>query len=83
METAYLTCSATFNETIEIAAIIYENGTCYHTAVYGIKNICNGKTECTFNVTNSNVGSSCGVNGLASFKVTYNCKSKLTFYILS
>lgn len=72
-ETAHLTCSTEFNETIEIATIKYEYGSCSHNHVYGIKNMCNENTECVFDVTNSNVGSSCGTNGLATFEVTYNC----------
>lgn len=72
-ETAHFTCSAEFNETIEIATIKYEYGSCSHNHVYGIKNMCNENTQCVFDVTNSNVGSSCGTNGLATFEVTYNC----------
>ncbi|CAG2242596.1 unnamed protein product [Mytilus edulis] len=47
--------------------------TCSHNDLYGIKNLCNGRTECAFNVTNSNVGSSCGANGTAFLEVIYNC----------
>ncbi|XP_071143578.1 uncharacterized protein [Mytilus edulis] len=71
--TAYLTCSSEFNEVMKIATIKYEKGTCNHNDVYGIGNLCNGRTECLFKVTNSNVGSSCGANGTASLGVTYNC----------
>ncbi|CAG2241189.1 unnamed protein product [Mytilus edulis] len=72
-ETAYLTCSIEFNEIMKIATIKYEKGTCSHNDLYGIKNLCNGRTECAFNVTNSNVGSSCGANGTAFLEVIYNC----------
>ncbi|XP_076082633.1 uncharacterized protein LOC143053735 [Mytilus galloprovincialis] len=72
-ETAYLTCSIEFNEIMKIATIKYEKGTCSHNDLYGIKNLCNGWTECAFNVTNSNVGSSCGANGTAFLEVIYNC----------
>ncbi|XP_052097131.1 uncharacterized protein LOC127732114 isoform X8 [Mytilus californianus] len=72
-ETAYLKCSVEFKEIMEIATIKYEKGTCSHNDLHGIGNICNGMTECTFNVSNSNVGSSCGANGTASLAVMYNC----------
>lgn len=79
--TAYLTCSSEFNEVMKIATIKYEKGTCNHNDVYGIGNLCNGRTECLFKVTNSNVGSSCGANGTASLGVTYNCIRELTLQL--
>lgn len=62
---------------MDIATINYEKGACSHNDLYGIRNLCNGRTECTFKVTNSNVGSSCGANGTASLEVTYNCIREL------
>ncbi|XP_076082631.1 uncharacterized protein LOC143053734 [Mytilus galloprovincialis] len=73
-EMAYLTCSEQFNEQIEILSINYTNGMCIHNEIFGVKNICNGKTSCSFNVTNSNIGSSCGANGNATLEVEYTCR---------
>ncbi|CAG2242598.1 unnamed protein product [Mytilus edulis] len=72
-ETALLTCSSEFNEIMKIATIKYEIGNCSYNELYGIGNLCNGRTKCTFKVNNSNIGSSCGANGTASLGVTYNC----------
>jgi hypothetical protein len=51
----------------------------YHGDKYGVQNLCDGHTACSFDVTNSNVGSSCGSDGKASLQVSYNCKRKLYF----
>ncbi|XP_052097281.1 hemicentin-1-like [Mytilus californianus] len=72
-EMAYLTCSVEFEETMEILSINYTNGACSHCKTYGVRNLCNGKTECSFEVSNSNIGSSCGANGRATLEVKYNC----------
>ncbi|CAG2234182.1 unnamed protein product [Mytilus edulis] len=72
-ERAHLACSVEFKEIIDITSINYFNDTCIHSETYGIGNLCNGKTNCSFDVSNSNIGSSCGANGTAMFKVEYNC----------
>jgi hypothetical protein len=50
---------------------------CSHGDKYGIRNLCDGRTSCSFDVTNSNIGSSCGADGEASLQVSYNCERKL------
>lgn len=72
-EHAYLTCSAQHKETMDIIYVNYNHGTCSHSGTYGIRNLCNGKTNCSFDVSNSNFGSSCGANGIATSEVRYNC----------
>lgn len=72
-ETAHLTCSEQFDEQIEILSINYTNGICIHNETFGVKNICNGKTHCRFNVSNSYIGSSCGAKGSATLQVEYYC----------
>lgn len=75
-ERAHLTCSVEYKETMDIISNNYINGTCSHSETYGIRNICNGKTNCSFDVSNSNIGSSCGANGKANLEVKYNCIRK-------
>ncbi|CAG2242602.1 unnamed protein product [Mytilus edulis] len=72
-ERAYLACSVKFKEIIDLTSINYSNDTCIHSERYGIGNLCNGKTDCSFDVSNSNIGSSCGANGTATLEVRYNC----------
>ncbi|XP_071142265.1 uncharacterized protein [Mytilus edulis] len=72
-EMAQLTCSEQFGEQIEILSINYTNGICIHNETFGVKNICNGKTNCNFNVSNSNIGSSCGAKGSATLQVECGC----------
>lgn len=72
-ERAYLTCSGEYKEIIDITSINYINDTCSHSETYGIRNLCYGKTNCSFYVSNSNIGSSCGANGTATLDVKYNC----------
>ncbi|CAG2234180.1 unnamed protein product [Mytilus edulis] len=72
-ERAHLTCSKEYKETIDIISINYIHGPCSHSGTYGIRNLCNGKTNCSFSVSNSNIGSSCGANGRATLDVKYNC----------
>jgi len=76
---AMLNCPDGYNETIQISLVLYNYNTCSHGDKYGIQNLCDGHTTCIFDVTNSNVGSSCGADGKASLKVSYNCKRKLYF----
>jgi len=76
---AILTCPDEYNETIQIATAHYSYSTCSHGDKYGIQNMCDGHTACSFDVTNSNVGSSCGADGKAALQVSYNCKRKLYF----
>ena len=71
---AMLNCSDEYNETIQISSVLYNYSTCSHGDKYGIQNLCDGQRACSFNVTNSNVGSSCGADGKASLQVSYNCK---------
>jgi hypothetical protein len=54
------------------------NFRCYDD-IYGIQNLCDGRKSCSFDVTNSNIGSSCGADGKASLQVSYKCKRKLYF----
>ena len=76
---AMLTCSGEYNETIQISSVLYSYSRCSHTDKYGIQNLCDGQRACSFDVTNSNIGSSCGSDGKASLQVSYNCKRKLYF----
>ena len=78
-DSANLTCSDEYNETIQIATVLYSYSTCSHGDKYGIQNLCDGHTTCNFDVTNCNVGSSCGADGKAVLQVSYNCKRKLYF----
>ena len=73
------TCSDEYNGTIQISSVLYNYSTCSHADKYGIQNLCDGNTACSFDVTNSNVGSSCEADGKASLQVSYNCKRKLYF----
>ena len=76
---AMLNCSDTYNDTIQLSSVLYNYSTCSHSDKYGIQNLCDGHTACSFDVTKSNVGSSCGADGKASLQVSYNCKRKLIF----
>jgi hypothetical protein len=76
---ALLTCSDEYNETIQLSSVLYNYSTCSHSDKYGIQSLCDGHTSCSFYVTNSNVGSSCGADGKASLQVSYNCKRKFYF----
>ena len=76
---AMLTCPDEYNETIPIATVLDNYSTCSHGDKYGIQNLCDGQRACSFDVINSNVGSSCGSDGKASLQVSYNCKRKLYF----
>jgi hypothetical protein len=76
---AMLTCTGEYNETIQISSVLYSYSRCRHGDKYGIQNLCDGQRACSFDVTNSNVGSSCGSDGKASLQVSYNCKRKLYF----
>ena len=49
---------------------------CSHTDNYGIKNTCDNKTSCSFTVTNTLIGSSCGKGGEAALKLQYHCVRK-------
>jgi hypothetical protein len=76
---AILNCAGEYNETIQLSSVLYNYSTCSHGDKYGIQNLCYGHTSCSFDVTNSNVGSICGADGKASLQVSYNCKRKLYF----
>ena len=76
---AMLNCSDEYNETIQLSSVLYSYSMCSHGDKYGIQNLCDGHTSCSFDVTNSNVGSSCGSDGKATLQVSYNCKRKLYF----
>ena len=76
---ATLNCAVEYNETIQLSSVLYNYSTCSHGDKYGIQNLCDGRTSCSFDVTNSNVGSICGADGKASLQVSYNCKRKLYF----
>jgi hypothetical protein len=78
-DVAMLTCSDVYNETIQISSVLYNYSMCSHDDKYGIQNLCDGHTACSFDVTNSNVGSSCGSDGKAALQVSFNCKRKLYF----
>ena len=80
---AILTCSDEYNETIQLSSVLYNYSMCSHGDKYGIQNLCDGHPACSFDVTNSNVGSSCGSDGKASLQVSYNCKRKLYFILHS
>jgi len=51
-----LNCSEEYNETIQLSSVLYSYSTCSHGDKYGIRNLCH--TACSFDVTNSNIGSS-------------------------
>ena len=74
-----LNCSGEYNETIQLSSVLYNYSTCSHDDIYGIQNLCDGRKSCSFDVTNSNIGSSCGADGKASLQVSYKCKRKLYF----
>ena len=76
-DVAMLTCSDEYNETRQLSSVLYNYRTCSHVDKYGIQNLCDGRTSCSFDVTNSNIGSSCGADGEASLHVSYNCERKL------
>ena len=78
-DVAMLTCSDEYNETIQLSSVLYSYNTCSHDDKYGIQNLCDGRKSCSFYVTNSNLGSSCGADGKASLQVSYYCKRKLYF----
>ena len=66
---------------------VFYNHKCNHSDPYGVRDMCESKTECTFNVTNANVGSSCGsteygLNGLAGLYIVYHCVSKYFLFFL-
>jgi hypothetical protein len=44
--------------------------------IHGVADMCENKTSCSFDVTNANVGSSCGTNGVGGLYITYHCISK-------
>ena len=71
---AMLKCSGEYNETIQLSSVLYNYSTCSHDDIYGIQNLCDGRKSCSFDVTNSNIGSSCGADGKASLQVLYKCK---------
>jgi hypothetical protein len=68
-DVAMLTCSDEYNETIVLSAVLYNHSMCSYGDKYGIRNLCDGRTSCSFDVTNSNIGSSCGADGEASLQV--------------
>ena len=72
-----LNCSDEYNETIQLSSVLYSYSTCGHGDKYGIHNLYH--VALSFDVTNSNIGSSCGAEGKASSQVSYNCKRKLYF----
>ena len=74
-----LNCSNEYNETIQLSSVLYSYTTCSHVDKYGIHNLCDGRKSCSFDVTNSNIGSSCGADGKASLQLSYNCKRKFYF----
>jgi hypothetical protein len=74
-----LNCSDEYNETMQLSSVLYNYSRCSHGDKYGIQNLCDGHPACSFDVTNSNVGSSCGTDGKASLQVSYYCKRKLYF----
>jgi hypothetical protein len=76
---AMLNCSDEYHEIIQLSSILYNYSMCSHADKYGIQNLCDGQRACSFDVTNCNVGSSCGSDGKASLQVSYNCKRKLYF----
>ena len=78
---AMLNCSSEYNETIQLSSVLYNYSTCSHGDTYGIQNFCDEHPAYCFDVTNSNVGSSCGADGKASLQISYNCKSKLYFIL--
>ena len=74
-----LNCSDEHSETIQLSSVPYSYSTCSHGDKYGIQNLCDGHTACSFDVTNSNVGSSCRSDRKASLQVSYYCKRKIYF----
>ena len=61
---------------IVVDDIEYTFDDCSHTKNYGIKDKCDNRTSCSFTVTNTYVGSSCGKGGVAGLKVQYHCVRK-------
>ncbi|XP_063406150.1 uncharacterized protein LOC134690108 [Mytilus trossulus] len=46
---------------------------CLHNLTYGVKDMCDNKTDCSFDVTNANVASQCGTEGEANLWIRYHC----------
>ena len=69
---AMLTCAGEYSETIQISSVLYSYSRCSHGDRYGIQYFCDGQRACSFDVTNGNVGSSCGSDVKASLQVTVN-----------
>ena len=61
---------------IDSVRYVFFKDDCNHSDAYGIKDMCENKTDITFNVTNTIVASSCGYNGLAGLYIVYHCISK-------
>ena len=68
---------------IVIDAVKYTYYDCIHTETYGVVNMCEGKTDCSFEASNANIGSSCGTDtdigdhkGLAGLFITWHCVRK-------
>ena len=65
---------------------VFYNHKCNHSDPYGVRDMCESKTECMFNVTNANVGSSCGsteygLNVQAGLYIVYHCISKYVLFL--
>ena len=61
---------------IIIDDVRYTYRKCNHTDIHGVADMCENKTSCSFEVTNANVGSSCGKNGVGGLYIIYHCISK-------
>ena len=63
---------------IDAVHYVFYNHECNHSDAHGVKDFCEGQTSCSFNVTNANVGSSCGTDdgGIAGIYVVHHCISK-------
>ena len=61
---------------IKIHDVRYTFRDCNFTDTYGVADMCENKTSCSFTVSGANVGSACGTNGDAGLYITYYCISE-------
>ena len=65
---AMLNCSNEHSETIQLSSVVYSYSTCSHGDTYGIQNLCDGHTACSFDVTNSKSEVHVGLLGRRHYK---------------
>lgn len=63
---------------IDSVHYMFYNHECNHSDAHGVQDKCDNRTQCAFNVTNSNIQSSCGTgdSGIAGLYTIHHCISK-------